>query len=216
MSCCAFAANVVRLQLHALAYNLANFVRTLASARGGQPVVADEPAGKTREDRRQGPVPGPLRDLPDGRSRGAEGMVPGDSAADRRTATKTGSSVGTEGVGCVITTGGVCLNDEEEHQIGFSGMVRAVTNARSRADAACGFRVPRTMLAFTPIPSHLGDVGWRSTDGQGGCDDENIADRGRADRGHRVCGGAGSGAWTPPQVKMPNRDNFIIPYPDRI
>src|SRR5216684_6250465 len=39
-------------------------------------------------------------------------------------------------VGCVITTGGVCLNDEEKHQIGFSEMVRAATNARSRADAA--------------------------------------------------------------------------------
>ncbi|MGB2931459.1 MAG: transposase, partial [Methyloceanibacter sp.] len=29
-SCCSFAANAVRLQLHALAYNLANFMRTLA------------------------------------------------------------------------------------------------------------------------------------------------------------------------------------------
>ena len=30
LSCCSFAANAVRLQLHALAYNLANFLRTLA------------------------------------------------------------------------------------------------------------------------------------------------------------------------------------------
>lgn len=30
LSCICFAANAVRLQLHALAYNLANFVRTLA------------------------------------------------------------------------------------------------------------------------------------------------------------------------------------------
>jgi Transposase DDE domain group 1 len=30
MSCCSFAANAVRLQLHALAYNIANFMRTLA------------------------------------------------------------------------------------------------------------------------------------------------------------------------------------------
>ncbi|HEX9272030.1 MAG TPA: hypothetical protein VGA01_07440, partial [Candidatus Binatia bacterium] len=28
LSCCSFAANAVRLQLHALAYNLANFMRT--------------------------------------------------------------------------------------------------------------------------------------------------------------------------------------------
>jgi hypothetical protein len=30
LSCCTFAANAVRLQLRALAYNLPNFVRTLA------------------------------------------------------------------------------------------------------------------------------------------------------------------------------------------
>jgi Transposase DDE domain group 1 len=30
LSCCSFAANAVRLQLHALAYNLANFMRTLS------------------------------------------------------------------------------------------------------------------------------------------------------------------------------------------
>ena len=30
LSCCRFAANAVRLQLHALAYNLGNFLRTLA------------------------------------------------------------------------------------------------------------------------------------------------------------------------------------------
>ena len=30
LSCCSFAANAVRLQLHAQAYNLANFMRTLA------------------------------------------------------------------------------------------------------------------------------------------------------------------------------------------
>jgi len=30
LSCCSFAANAVRLQLHALAYNLTNFMRTLA------------------------------------------------------------------------------------------------------------------------------------------------------------------------------------------
>ena len=32
LSCCLFAANAVRLQLHALAYNLANFMRRLALA----------------------------------------------------------------------------------------------------------------------------------------------------------------------------------------
>ena len=34
LSCCSFAANAVRLQLHALAYNLANFLRTMALPDG--------------------------------------------------------------------------------------------------------------------------------------------------------------------------------------
>ena len=63
------------------------------SAGGGQAVVADEPAGEARQDRRQGRAPWPLRHLPDGRGRGAERIVPGNPAADRRTATKTGPSV---------------------------------------------------------------------------------------------------------------------------
>ena len=58
--------------------------------------------------RAQGWLPRRIRfQIPlDQRGRGAEGIVPGNLAADRRTATKTGSSVGTEGVGCAITTGG--------------------------------------------------------------------------------------------------------------
>src|SRR4030095_8331364 len=35
LSCTTFRANAVRLQLHALAYNLANFLRTLALPREG-------------------------------------------------------------------------------------------------------------------------------------------------------------------------------------
>ena len=34
LSCMRFASNAVRLQLHALAYNLANFLRTLATTDG--------------------------------------------------------------------------------------------------------------------------------------------------------------------------------------
>jgi hypothetical protein len=36
-SCRTFAANAVRLQLHALAYNLGNFVRTLATPKAAEP-----------------------------------------------------------------------------------------------------------------------------------------------------------------------------------
>jgi hypothetical protein len=85
----------------------------VGSAGGNQAVVADQVAGKTREDRRQGRAPWPLRHIPDGRRRGAEGIVPGNLAADRRTATKTGPKHRTGTVGCIITTGGV-RNDEEK------------------------------------------------------------------------------------------------------
>ncbi len=37
LSCCSFAANAVRLQLHALGYNLGNFMRTLAMPQTAEP-----------------------------------------------------------------------------------------------------------------------------------------------------------------------------------
>jgi hypothetical protein len=37
LSCRSFAANAVRLQLHALAYNLGNFMRTLAMPEAAEP-----------------------------------------------------------------------------------------------------------------------------------------------------------------------------------
>jgi hypothetical protein len=38
LSCRTFAANAVRLQLHALAYNLGNFMRTLAMPKTAEPL----------------------------------------------------------------------------------------------------------------------------------------------------------------------------------
>jgi hypothetical protein len=60
--------NAVRLQLHALAYNLGNFMRTLAMPQGVGTVVADQPAGKADQDRRQAGELRALCDVPDGRS----------------------------------------------------------------------------------------------------------------------------------------------------
>ena len=97
LSCRTFAANAVRLQLHALAYNLANFMRTLAMPKTVAAMVADQPAREADQDRRQGRQPRPLRHLPDGRGRGAERTVRANPAADRRTATSTGSRVGLNG-----------------------------------------------------------------------------------------------------------------------
>ena len=47
LSCRAFRHNAVRLQLHALAYNLANFLRSLALPRGGRAVVADDACARS-------------------------------------------------------------------------------------------------------------------------------------------------------------------------
>ena len=56
LSCRTFAANAVRLQLHALAYNLGNFLRTLA-AGADQGLVAVEPEREADQDWRQGHQP---------------------------------------------------------------------------------------------------------------------------------------------------------------
>src|SRR5438094_6610034 len=75
------------MTLHALAYNLANFLRTLASPAGrGRSVVADQPAGEGGEDRGQGDRPRPLRDLPDGGGGGAARAVQPHPLPDRAAA----------------------------------------------------------------------------------------------------------------------------------
>ena len=79
LSCRSFAANVVRLQLHALAYKLANFMRTLA-----MPKTAEL---WSLTSLRESPIkigePRALRYLPDGRSRSAAADVPGNPVAHR-------------------------------------------------------------------------------------------------------------------------------------
>jgi hypothetical protein len=109
---------------------------------------------------RQSRAPWSLRGVPDGRGRGAEGIVPRNSATDRRTATKTGSILGTGTAASGITTGGVCLNDEEKGQIGLSGMVRRAQDAGCVTDDAFWLIWNATKpLSFTPNPGHLVNVG---------------------------------------------------------
>ena len=72
LSCCSFAANAVRLQLHADA----------GLARGRRALVADQPQGEAGEDWRQDRHPRPVRHIPDGRGRGTEDAVRRNSAAD--------------------------------------------------------------------------------------------------------------------------------------
>jgi len=68
LSCRSFAANAVRLQLHALAYNLGNFLRTLATP---EPIKdwSLTSLGEVDQDRGEGHQPRPLCHLPDGRGR---------------------------------------------------------------------------------------------------------------------------------------------------
>ncbi len=47
LSCGKFRNNDIRLQLHALAYNLVNFMRTLALPKEGGTLVSDHATGKT-------------------------------------------------------------------------------------------------------------------------------------------------------------------------
>jgi hypothetical protein len=58
----AFAANAVRLQLHVLAYNLGNFMRTLAMPKAAEPWSLTS----LREKLRQGRQSRSLRGLPAG------------------------------------------------------------------------------------------------------------------------------------------------------
>jgi hypothetical protein len=75
LSCRRFAANAVRLQLHALAYNLVNFLRTLALPEAVQQWSLTTLRDR-RVDRRQDRAACEVDHLPDGRGAGATWLVP--------------------------------------------------------------------------------------------------------------------------------------------
>ena len=66
LSCRKFRNNAVRLQLHALAYNLGNFMRDTGFAEGGGALVDDDVARQAGEDRGRGCPTWPLRYVPIG------------------------------------------------------------------------------------------------------------------------------------------------------
>ena len=82
LSCCKFRSNEVRLQLHALAYNLGNFMRTLGLAEGGGTLVVDHAAGEAGQDWSQGREPWSLCHVPIGRDCCATKSVPEDLGLD--------------------------------------------------------------------------------------------------------------------------------------
>jgi len=61
-------------------------------------------------------------------------------------------------VGCVITTGGVCRDDEEKGQIGASNVVwdaGSNGNAGSTAQPACGFRETPPPAIVYAVPKFI-------------------------------------------------------------
>jgi hypothetical protein len=74
LSCRTFAATAVRLQLHVLAYNLGNFMRTLAMPKGSEPLsltsLREKLCAKVVSHGRA------LRHLPVGRDRGPADNLP--------------------------------------------------------------------------------------------------------------------------------------------
>ncbi len=75
LSCTRFAANAVRLQLHALAYIRSRQLPPhTRPARGGQALVADNTARSTGEDRRRDRPARALDYLPDGRGQVWRGL----------------------------------------------------------------------------------------------------------------------------------------------
>src|SRR5208337_476368 len=87
LSCRSFAANAVRLQLHALAYNLGNFLRTLATPEPIKDWSLTTLKEKLIKIGAKGGEPRPLRRISDGGGRHAAGLVRGHLADDRGAAT---------------------------------------------------------------------------------------------------------------------------------
>jgi hypothetical protein len=83
LSCHAFLHNAVRLQLHALAYILANFLRTLALPADVEHWSLTTLREKLVKDRSQGRAPRLLRRLPARRGGGAACLVHRDPVSDR-------------------------------------------------------------------------------------------------------------------------------------
>jgi hypothetical protein len=82
LSCRTFAANAVRLELHALAYNLQLHAHA-GDAEDGAAVVTDQPAGEADQDWRQDRQPRALRHVADGRDCGVAADVRRHPVVDR-------------------------------------------------------------------------------------------------------------------------------------
>jgi hypothetical protein len=98
LSCRSFVANAVRLQLHALAYNLGNFLRTLATPEPITDWSLTSLKEKLIKIGANGHQPRPLCCVPDGRGRYSEATLRQHPAADRRTAAPARSNARMNGL----------------------------------------------------------------------------------------------------------------------
>src|ERR1039457_3127102 len=138
-------------------------------AGGNQALVVDRPAGKTRQTWCQGRAPRPLRHLPDGRGRHLTANVPGDYAADRRTATAatTSASVRRPMVmrsrarreECVPMPGKMARSAP-------STIVRASRGAGNRRHLASVLRQGRKTRILTPVWESSGESRFRGLFGE--------------------------------------------------
>jgi hypothetical protein len=100
LSCRTFAANAVRLQLLALAYNLGNFMRTLAIPKTAEAWSLTSLREKLDPDWRESRKPWAVRHIPDGRGRGVASAVQRNFVADRPAAGAARASMTKAGVRC--------------------------------------------------------------------------------------------------------------------
>jgi hypothetical protein len=120
-----FAANAVRLQLHALAYNLGNFLRTLATPEPIKDWTLTILKREAHQDRREGRQPRLLCRLPDGRGRHPQNSVRRYPTAGLGAAAATGGRIDVKRLLVlrpIKTKGEVCLDDNETR---ISGARRA-------------------------------------------------------------------------------------------
>ena len=154
LSCRTFAANAVRLQLHALAYNLGNFLRTLATPQPIKDWSLRSLKGEAHQDRRQGREPRALCRLPDGRGRDPSANVPGDFAAHRGTAAATATSASVRRSIVVLSaatdrrSASKCLVKWSDRALNLTGMAGRASTPPTRAFKRPGNRYNAPKFGF--------------------------------------------------------------------
>ena len=151
LSCRTFAGNAVRLQLHALAYNLGNFLRTLATPEPIKDWSLTSPKEKLIKIGAKGR-------LPDGRSRHPTANVPGNFADDRRAAAAaTSASVRRSMVMHSRSTDGGLRPNTRENQIRPSTPFEAPAMSAATIAPIRTSEQFRKSLQFTLIQASSGE-----------------------------------------------------------